>query len=92
MIDAKDKQTVDAFKKRGRPALKGEPMTAAERKRRQRQRALDVVREATKAKAFDAVSMTALMTELEAAVRHGDLNNVKLITAELTKRAKDNKK
>jgi hypothetical protein len=90
VINPADKQTIAAPKKRGRPPLHGKPMTAAERKRAQRKRAVIQVRRAAETHSLDSVSMEALMTELAASVRCGDPGTVKKIAEELEKRARAN--
>jgi hypothetical protein len=92
MIDKNDSLTQDAFpiKLRGRPRT-GRAMTDAQRKRNQRRRALNEIRDAMAGKrSFDSVSLTALMTELAAAVRHGYPDTVRAISEELVKRANGN--
>lgn len=86
MIDSLDKQTQDAFpKKRGRPAAKGQPMTAAERKARSRLKAKLMTVE------YADLSTYVLVEQLGKAVTAGHVTTVASITKELTKRAKANK-
>lgn len=94
MIDKTDSKTIDAFpaKKRGRPPT-GKAMTPAQRKAAQRKRALLDVRKALEGKVpMSELSLTALITEMEASVRCGDFKTVNRIGFELTERAKKIKK
>lgn len=91
MTDSADRQPRDSLKKRGRPTLYGKPMTAAERKRAQRKRAVVQVRRAAENHSMDTLSIEALMTELAASIRYGDPESVKKIAGELEKRARANR-
>ncbi len=92
MKDKSDLKTVDAFptpKKRGRPAT-GNAMSAAERKRLQRSRAAAIRFSMCKTDIATA-PVTSLIEELATAVRSGDVDTAKRISAELMRRAKENR-
>lgn len=90
MIDPKDKLTADLLgPKRGRPAT-GKAMTAAERKRKQRQRArMQIFKPGG---SFDEIATTDLCAELSAAVTGGKISTFDAIAKELKRRNRENSK
>lgn len=81
-----------AIKKRGRPTTNS-AMTPAQRKAKQRKKAIDNYSEALEGiKDFSEISLTALYAELQKSVQLGYPEKVNTISRELEKRAKANKK
>lgn len=90
MIDRNDKQTQDAFpaKRRGRPPT-GNAMTAAEKKRAQRERDQFAYWGDTKPD-MSAITQTGLLEILAKAVSLGQPHLAKQVADELVRRAKIN--
>jgi len=89
-----DNKTPDMLgepKRRGRPAT-GQAMSAAERKRRQRDRhAFTAIEGETRKKAPQDMSVTALIENLQHAVSKGWAIDARELADELVKRAKANR-
>lgn len=78
-------------RKRGRPKT-GTAMTAAQRKKAQRRNAVQALRDAREGTCkLGQISLTALYTELQTAVRLGEVELVRVIAKELEARAVANK-
>lgn len=88
MIDKKDRKTIEAFPKRGRPST-GKALTPAERKKQQRERAKKTIW-SSDIPDYSQIPTAMLLESLSFAVSTGAPNIAKAITREIIKRAKAN--